>query len=259
MYGPDGHGGMVFADVVSFLRLSAAREESATLDIAEATVLKFDSLLSVLSAIRQSIPQDPRREQDLLCIAREVQELSFSLARVRSRWTDLEAGIQPRSRVLDPQQERSGRPGRPKITINKQQILFLRELRFTWSKIAAMYGISRKTLYNIRQRMGMREESDGDHTQFTSISDADLQEQMQAVKLIMPDAGQSMIRGVLLACGLNVPLSRLQECISVVDPINTALRWATPIHRRRYAVEAPNSLWHIDGNHKLVRYHSLSG
>jgi len=81
---------------------------------------------------------------------------------------------------------------------------------------------------------------------------------VQAVKLIMPDAGQSMIRGVLLARGVNVPLSRLQECILVVDPINTALRWATPIHRRRYVVEAPNSLWHIDGNHKLVRY-SLCG
>ena len=206
-----------FADVVSFLRLSAAREESATHDIAEATVLKFDSLLSVLSAIRQSILH-PRREQDLLCIAREVQELSFSLARVRNRWTDFEAGIQPRSRILDPQQERSGRPGRPKITINKQQILFLRELRFTWSRIAAMYGISRKTLYNIRQQIGMRRESDGDHTQFTCISDADLQEQVQAVKLIMPDAGQSMIHGVLLARGVNVPLSRLQECILVVDP-----------------------------------------
>ena len=58
-----------FADVVSFLRLSAAREESATHDIDEATVLKFDSLLSVLSAIRQSILQDPCSEQDLLCIA----------------------------------------------------------------------------------------------------------------------------------------------------------------------------------------------
>ena len=156
-------------------------------------VHKFDSLLSVLSATRQSILQDPHREQDLLRIAQEVQELSFSLVRVRSRWTDFEAGIQPLSHILDLQQERSGKPGRLKITINKQQILFLWELRFTWSRIAAMYGISRKTLYNIRQRMGMRGESDGDHTQFTSISDADLQEQVQAVKLIMPDAGQSMI------------------------------------------------------------------
>ena len=40
-----------FADVVFFLRLSAATEESATHDISEATVLKFDSLLSVLSVV----------------------------------------------------------------------------------------------------------------------------------------------------------------------------------------------------------------
>jgi len=134
--------------------------------------------------------------------------------------------------------------------VTKEQIIFLRELRFAWSKIAAMFGISRKTLYNIRQQLGVRED---DGQQFSQISDTDLQEHVRAIKHIMPDAGQSMIRGTLCARGIHVPVARLQECIAVVDPVNTAMRWAGPIHRRRYSVAAPNSLWHIDGNHKLVR------
>ena len=61
------------------------------------------------------------------------------------------------------------------------------------------------------------------------------------VKEVMPDAGQSMIRGTLRARGIHVSTPRLRECISAVDPVNTALRWASPIHRRTYAVAAPAS------------------
>lgn len=50
------------------------------------------------------------------------------------------------------------------------------------------------------------------------------------------------------------PLLRLRECLSDLDPINSALQWASPIRRRVYSVTYPNALWHIDGNHKLIRY-----
>ena len=45
-----------FRRLVSFLHLTAAREGEATCDVAEATVLKLDSLtfVSVLEAIRQA-------------------------------------------------------------------------------------------------------------------------------------------------------------------------------------------------------------
>ncbi|XP_014670828.1 PREDICTED: uncharacterized protein LOC106811640 [Priapulus caudatus] len=39
-----------------------------------------------------------------------------------------------------------------------------------------------------------------------------------------------------------------------VDPAGVALRSQKAIKRRTYAVEAPNSLWHLDGNHKLIRW-----
>jgi hypothetical protein len=41
-----------------------------------------------------------------------------------------------------------------------------------------------------------------------------------------------------------------------VDPQGTLLRALemNVIHRRVYSVPSPLALWHIDGNHKLIRY-----
>jgi hypothetical protein len=38
-----------------------------------------------------------------------------------------------------------------------------------------------------------------------------------------------------------------------VNPVGSAFRSIQQIHRRTYSVAGPNSLWHIDGNHKLIR------
>ena len=54
--------------------------------------------------------------------------------------------------------------------------------------------------------------------------------------------------------GYYVPTTRIRECLVAVDPMNTALHWATPITRRVYSVPHPNALWHLDGNYKLIRY-----
>jgi len=32
------------------------------------------------------------------------------------------------------------------------------------------------------------------------------------------------------------------------------MRWHQLIHRRVYSVPGPNALWHIDGNHRLIRW-----
>ena len=39
-----------------------------------------------------------------------------------------------------------------------------------------------------------------------------------------------------------------------VDPLGVTLRWARSVHRRSYSVPCPNSLWHIDSNHALIRW-----
>ena len=53
---------------------------------------------------------------------------------------------------------------------------------------------------------------------------------------------------------MHIQRSRVRNSIHRTDPINTALRWSDPINRRPYSVPSSNSLWHLDGNLKLVRW-----
>ena len=69
-----------FRRLVSFFHLTAAREDGATQDVA---VLKLDSSVSVLEAIRQTIVDSNLQDRYLLSIAQEVEELRSTLAAVR--------------------------------------------------------------------------------------------------------------------------------------------------------------------------------
>ena len=58
----------------------------------------------------------------------------------------------------------------------------------------------------------------------------------------------------LLRVGIHVQRRRLRLSIHRVDPVNTSLRRATTVRRRVYHVDGPNCVWHLDGNHKLIRW-----
>ena len=63
------------------------------------------------------------------------------------------------------------------------------------------------------------------------------------------------MNGHLSALGVHVPRAKLRTSIHRVhDPINTALRKSIVVRRRVYHVSGPNAVWHIDGNHKLIRW-----
>jgi len=51
-----------------------------------------------------------------------------------------------------------------------------------------------------------------------------------------------------------VQFSRVSKTLLEIDPIGSTRRWSQVIKRRKYKVETPNSLWHIDTNHKLIRW-----
>lgn len=165
------------------------------------------------------------------------------------RWYDIESGVSPFSPggTLKAEFDRSG-GRRPKFVIQKEQLMLLRELRFTWSTIAKMYGVSRRTIYNIRMNHSLL---NAHFPAFTEISDDELEIVIADIKKEMPDVGQTMLRGILESKGIHVSTTRIRECLSNLNPSNS--QWPRPIRRRVYSVPYPNSLWHIDGNHKLVR------
>lgn len=141
---------------------------------------------------------------------------------IKNRWVDLDTVVSGRQLIAE--HLRSGNRGRPKVFVRKEQIQFLRELKLSWTKIASLFGICRRTLYRIRQEYGLM-----DPYNFTCISNHDLDGQVSRIKQFMPDAGQSMVKGALEGRGIHVSFSRVQESLTRVDPVATTLRWATPI------------------------------
>ena len=53
---------------------------------------------------------------------------------------------------------------------------------------------------------------------------------------------------------LHVQRNQIRVVISRVDPRNTTLRWGALVLRRKYYIPLPNSLWHVDGHHALIRW-----
>ena len=80
---------------------------------------------------------------------------------------------------------------------------------------------------------------------FFEITDKDLEALVLDIKAEMPDVGERMLMGALVARGVKVERERLRRTIQKVDPVNTALRWSSFVIRRPYSVPGSNSLWHL--------------
>ena len=140
--------------------------------------------------------------------------------------------------------------------MTRDQTEHLRSLHFSWEKIAKLLNVSTKTLKRRRKEYGLSEEFET----YSSILDEDLDAMYRnlvsdnSTGFLTPNLGRRRFIGALRSRGLRVQPSRVSDCIKRIDPIGTALRWILVIHRRKYYVPAPNSLWHIDSAHKLIKY-----
>ena len=97
-----------------------------------------------------------------------------------------------------------------------------------------MYGLSVQALYS-------------------TISDAELDDLVQNIHQQHPTCGNIQMQGHLLSRGYRIQQIRIQESMRRVDPTGTALRQLYVMNRCQYSVPCPLSLFHIDGNHKLIR------
>eukprot|EP00794_Sanderia_malayensis_P008539 gene8539-9451_t len=147
-------------------------------------------------------------------------------------------------------------PGRRRLEITKDQLEYLRSFYFSWSKIANLLGVSVSTLQRRRREFGLDERFE----RYSAISDDELDtiytELTNSIGsgIITPNIGRRRFIGALRSRGLNVHHWRVNECIRRVDPVGSTLRWRLVIQRRKYYMPTPNSLWHIDSAHKLIKY-----
>ena len=141
-------------------------------------------------------------------------------------------------------------PGRPKIDISQDALVYFRSLGFKWNYIADVFLMSRWTIRRRVVEFGLR-----DVLGYSNISDDELDrfisEYRQAHGVM---CGRSMVTGYLKSIGINVQQHRVTQSLARVDPTGSRIRWSLIIRRRKYHVPAPNSLWHIDSHHSLIRW-----
>eukprot|EP00111_Clytia_hemisphaerica_P006153 TCONS_00017811-protein len=95
---------------------------------------------------------------------------------------------------------------------------------------------------------------------YSDLSDDELKEVIKGLNKTYPNSGIRQIQSMLKV--LNPPLriqrDRVAKILAEVDPIGATMRWTQVIPRRVYKVPTPNSLWHIDTHHKLIRWNFVT-
>jgi len=143
---------------------------------------------------------------------------------------------------------RNASAGRPRLDLDTVSLETLIEEGFTYTQIANILNISRRTLYNRRRELGVEDRL------FSEISDQNLEEILESYFSREPNAGEVMAMGFLRSQGIYIQRHRLRSCIHRVLGTRVRQMRLNRIARRKYSVPGPLSLVHIDGNHKLIRW-----
>ena len=142
----------------------------------------------------------------------------------------------------------TGRRGRPRFILPEDSLRYLIENGFNVPSVSRILGVSIRT---VRRRMADFGIYVSDT--YTSITDSELDEKVNEIKESFPNSGSRILQGHLRSAGVHVQQHRIRESLRRIDPCGTMLRWFSAIQRRRYSVPHSQYLWHIDGNHKLIR------
>ena len=215
----------------------------------------MDLIASTIKLLRQLQSQNLGFNNDVLPDdIKKLNNLEESFSHVQRTFIQVYRAVQARNSCHIPTHlSHTGAPGRPSIIIPKELLEELRGLGFAWAKIATMFGVSRWTIMrrvDEYQLTGLQI--------FTDISD-------DKIDKIVKDynshhgasTGEPFLSGHFRSLGLHVQRRRIRSSINRVDPVNTALRWGALVSRRTYYVAWPNSLWHIDGHHSLIRWNLI--
>ncbi|XP_041912141.1 uncharacterized protein LOC121677456 [Alosa sapidissima] len=82
---------------------------------------------------------------------------------------------------------------------------------------------------------------------YTSLSDSELDDRVRQVITGNDELGSEAVRARLAGQGVIVQRNRVRQSLIRTNPEGAATR-------SMYRVAGPNSLWHLDGNHKLIRW-----
>lgn len=139
--------------------------------------------------------------------------------------------------------------GRPQIYIPENQLVLLLGHHFKLVDIARMLMVSPRTVRRRVIQYGLENLTD-----FSDISDSDLDSITADFHHNNPNSGLRSLEGLLRSRGIHIQRERVRESLRRIDPRGMRERFRAVLQRRKYSVQMPNSLWHIDGHHKLIRW-----
>lgn len=207
-----------------------------TRDLLDVALVKSE--LAYRELLAKDIIGELTTNQQVAC--EQVRVAMAELCEIRDRGFTTSDHIPPVSE--------SGHVGRPKFTFPREQLEVLIDNDFTVPQMASMLGVSVST---VRRRMSEFNLTIRSH--YSQLTDDELDRILLEIHHHFPTCGNRQMQGYLLARGLRVQQHRIREAHRRVDPEGSVMRRLQAMHRRSYSVPAPRSLYHIDGNHKLIR------
>ena len=146
----------------------------------------------------------------------------------------------------------TGCAGRPAFEIPKETLKLFLGYGFSIIKISEMLGVSAKTVSRRIKHFNLKEEV----PKYTSISNEDLDVIVAEIYRQFPNCGIRRMKGFLNARGVRLQWERVRSSLWRIDPSGILMRTMqlNLVSRRHYSVPGPLFLWHLDGNHKIIRW-----
>ncbi len=191
------------------------------------------------------------RQDDLLELCHQAVQYLVVLESVNTLVSPVVQAVRELRHLLVMAQEDADvvrQRGRPRVKIEEDQLCFLVESGFRINDVAAIFSCSRRTVERRLREFGIRS------CDYSRLSDTELDEIVESIVSLYPRRGEKTISGQLRSQGIRVQRERVRQSFRRVDPSGVELRSRSVLHRRVYHVQSPNSLWHLDGYHKLIRW-----
>lgn len=184
------------------------------------------------------------RNEEVLGVPGLLPLINEASTLVESETSAIHGGPSQENRIF------TGKKGRPRYDVTKEHLQALVGLGFNAQLIGTLLGTSTRTIERRLNEFGLRMS-----LKYSQLGDAELDNVVREVLRESPNAGYQRMTGHLRARGVTLQRDRIRNSMRRVDPEGILLRSleVTLVNRRKYNVRGPLALWHIDGNHKLIR------
>lgn len=142
-----------------------------------------------------------------------------------------------------------GTQGRPTLDLTADLLEYFFDHGFSATQTAQLLHVSLSTVRRRMSEFGL-----AIRRRYSTMTDAELDRIIAGILSQHPHYGYRMMHGQLASLGHCVQQNRVRQAMVRVDPEGVLSRWHCSIQRRSYYVPTPNSLWHIDGYHRLIRF-----